>query len=104
MDVPISDRKKCQTLLNLAANAVDGDCPGDWTTPHGLKGIASRLEACRQAFLDQNVDPTGTPLEGNVQQISAWIDAVRAVADDPVANGLLAHRVCTHRAKALGDF
>lgn len=90
--MPIADTKKCATLINVAAEEVEK-----------LKTAATRLERCRQLFQDQSVDPTGTALDGNVAQVSAWIDSVRAVADDVVANGLLAHVVPSHRNAALGE-
>ena len=90
--MPISDKKKCQSLINRVAAEV--------TT---LKASAASLEGLRTKYQDQAVDPTGTPLDGYVPQISTWIDAVRAVADDAVANGFLAHVVPTHRGAALED-
>ncbi len=90
--MPISDKKKVQSLINIVADEVDK-----------LKAVAERLEALRTAFQAHNPDVTGTPLEGHVADVAAWTDAVRAVADDAVANGFLAHRVPTHRGKALGD-
>jgi len=88
----IHDKKKCQTLINVAAEEV-----------MRLKTAATRLERCRQLFQEQSVDSAGTALEAHVAQISTWIDAVRAVADGAVANGLLAHVVPSHRNAALGE-
>ena len=88
--MPISDKKKCQTLINRCASAVDQ-----------LQAMASQLEALRSAYQAQSVDPTGTPLDGHIVVVSEWIDDVRAVADNAVANGLQAHRVPTHRNNAL---
>lgn len=90
--MPVADTKKCQTLINVAAEEVIK-----------LKATVTRLERCRQLFQDQSVDPTGTPLDGKVAQVSAWINEVRAVADSPVANALLAHVVPSHRNAALGE-
>ena len=90
--MPISDKKKCQSLINAVADVVDT-----------LKAVADRLEALRTAYQTQNVDPTGTPLEGHIGQVSTWIDEVRAVADDVIANGFLEHRVPTHTGDALDE-
>ena len=88
----IADSKKCQTLINVAAAKV-----------LELQAVSAKLQALRTAFVAQAVDPAGTPLDGHVAQISAWIDAIDAVATDAVANGLLAAIVPSHRNKALGD-
>ena len=89
--MPINDKKKCQTLINEVGLKVQQ-----------LQAFATRLGVLRQAYLDQSVDPTGTPLEGHVPEVSAWIDALHAVASDPVANGFVANIVSTHRGTALG--
>jgi hypothetical protein len=88
----VADTKKCQTLINLCA----AECLA-------IKASHARLVAFRQAYQAQGVDPTGTPLEGHVGQVSAWIDAVGVVAADPVANGLIEAAVPSHRNKALGE-
>lgn len=87
----VADTKKCQTLINICAEKV-----------LELTAIATRLESLRTAYQVQSVDPTGTPLDGHVAQVSTWIDAVRAVADSAVANGFIANVVPTHRNQALG--
>lgn len=87
-----SDKKKCQTLINIVAEQVTL-----------LKQASDKLQRCQAAYQDQNVDPTGTPLEGNVQAIAAWISEVESVANNAVANGFLANVVPTHRNEALGE-
>jgi hypothetical protein len=87
----VADSKKCQTLINTAAEKVQE-----------LKVIATRLKACRTAYQTQGVDPTGTALEGNVAEVSVWIDDVDAVADNAAANGLISAVVPSHRSTALG--
>lgn len=87
-----ADTKKCQTLINVTAQKVTE-----------LKAIATKLKALRTAFTSQAVDPAGTPLDGHITQISAWIDAVDGVANNAIANGFLAQVEPTHRNKALGD-
>lgn len=88
--MPISDKKKCQTLINLCAEAAEQ-----------LKVVAINLEAYRSAFQAQGVNPMGTPLEGNVTNVSNWIDTVRDAADAAVAEAMIAAKVPTHKNKAL---
>lgn len=88
----IADTKKCQTLINLCA----AEC-------QRLQEIHTRLVAYRAAYLIQGVDPTGTPLEGKAALVSMWIDEIGVVANNAVANGLIAAAVPTHRNKALGE-
>ena len=86
----LSDVKKAQSLINAAAQAAKD-----------IDAAATILEGLRTKFTAQSVDPTGTALEGNVGTVSAWIDAARAVADDPVVSGLIAAEVPSHRGEAL---
>jgi len=88
----LSDKKKVATFIGVAAQAVND-----------LQASAFRLEHLRTLWGQHNPDVTGTPLEGHVADVSAWIDAVRAVADNAVANGLVEHAVPTHRNMALGE-
>ena len=104
--MPIADTKKCQTLINLVANAVD-DLRAQITA---LEAIATRLERVRQLYTEQAVNPAGTPLDGKIAQVSTWINSVRAViaqvqtvADSPVATAFLANYVPGHRNMAFGE-
>ena len=90
--MPIADKKKVATFIGVAAEEVVK-----------LKATAARLEHLRTLWGQHSPDVTDTPLDGNVAAISTWIDAVRAVADNAVANGLLAGVVPTHRNMALGE-
>lgn len=88
--MPLANTKRVQTLVNLCAEAaIDLDV------------IADRLNHYRALYVAANIDPTGTVLEGKVMAVSAWIDKVLAVANDPVCAGLIAARVPTHRNQAL---
>ena len=86
----LSDTKKAQTLINAAARAAKT-----------IDATATMLEGLRALYTAASVDPTGTALEGNVAAVSMWVDAVRAVADDPVVAGLIAAEVPSHRGEAL---
>ena len=50
-----ADTKKCQTLINKMAEVAET-----------MRAGAAQLEALRTLYQDQNVDPTGTPLDGNI--------------------------------------
>lgn len=86
----VADTKKCQTLINAAAEEAER-----------IRAAATRLEGLRALYNAASVSPVGTPLEGNVTAVSAWIDSVRAVADGPVPDGMIAAYVPTHRGEAL---
>jgi len=86
----VANTKQCQTLINAAAEEVQR-----------IQESATRLEGLRALYQTAGVDPTGTPLAGNVAAVSAWIDSIRAVADSPVATGLISAYVPTHRGEAL---
>ena len=88
--MPIADKKKAQTLINLCADEAER-----------LQLSATRLQAYRAAYQGQRVDPVGTPLDGNVTAVSAWIDDIAAVAGSAVSTAMLAARVPTHRNNAL---
>lgn len=90
--MPIADKKKCQTFINVVAEEVVK-----------LQAVADRLEALRTLWTTHNPDTVGTPLDGHLGTVSAWIDDVRAVADNGVANGFIANVVESHRNKALGE-
>ena len=90
MTLVVADTKKCQTLINAAGRTVPK-----------LKEIATLLEDLRIKFNAAGVNPADTPLEGHVAQVSAWINLVRTVADNPIANGLVAAIVESHRGEAL---
>lgn len=86
----VANKKKAQSLINLAAQEA-----------RNFQAAAARLEALRDAFVAQAVNPAGTALEGNTAAANAWIAAVRSVADDPLAGALIAAEVPSHRGLAL---
>lgn len=88
--MPISDKKKCQTLINLAAEAAEH-----------VQVVAARLKTVRSAYQAQAVDPTGTPLDGHLAAVSTWIDNIDSVANSGVVTEMIAAKVPTHRNKAL---
>ena len=91
--MPIADTKKCQHIIDVVAEEVVK-----------FKAVATRLEAIRTAFIAHNPSTVGTPLDGNVATISAWVDSVRTAANSAVPNGFLAAKSSRHRSPtALGE-
>ena len=86
----IADTKKCQTIINLAAQIAEI-----------MKASADRLEILQQAYIDQGVDPTGTPLEGKVAALNNWVNSIKTLANSAVSNAFIAAKVDTHRNTAL---
>jgi hypothetical protein len=89
--MPVSDKKKCQSLINEIGLKVQQ-----------LQVFVARLKVLRTAYQDQSVDPTGTPLEGNVTAVSTWIDDLETLATSAIATGMVAAIVPSHRGTALG--
>ena len=91
--MPIADRKKVYHLIDAVAEEVEK-----------LQVASARLQVLRSAFQAQNPSTENTPLDGHVLAVSAWVDAVEAVATNAVANGFLAHKTVRHRPpSALGE-
>lgn len=88
--MPLSDKKKCQSFLNNMGHQAEL-----------LQAGVARMKVLRQAYIDQNVDPTGTPLEGNAPAASNWINDLDTLANGAVANGFIAAIVPTHQGNAL---
>lgn len=86
----LSNPKKVQSLINAAAEEA-----------LKIKEASDRLQQIRALYVASNVNPAGTPLQGQVNNVSAWIDSVASVANSAVANGMIAAYVPSHRGKAL---
>lgn len=86
----LADTKKAQTLINRAAAAAEA-----------IQAASADLEAVRTLYNAANVNPTGTPLQGNVAAVSNWIDSVVTVASSAVADAMIAAKVPSHRGEAL---
>lgn len=86
----VADTKKAQTLINAAAEEAEK-----------IQAAAARLAGLRSLYQTANVDPTGTPLDGNVAAVSSWISSVQSVAASPVADAMIAAKVPTHLGDAL---
>jgi len=86
----IADSKKCQTLINKAAEAAEQ-----------IQQAVAMLKTLRTKFQQHNPDTTGTPLEGNVAAISNWIDDVDNISTNIVATQMIEAKVLTHQGNAL---
>lgn len=82
--------KKIQTLVNRCARAAQQ-----------LRATADDLESYRDMYVAAGLDPAGTPLDGNVPAVNAWIAAVRAAADSPVAGAMIGAFRAGHTEEAF---
>ena len=89
--MPIADKKKAQDLINEVGHKAQD-----------MQACAARLGVVRQACLDQNVDTTGTPLEGNEAEVGTWITDLAALSVRAVAVGCINNIVESHTGNALG--
>ena len=85
------DKRKCQDVINVVGQGIPN-----------LIAYANRVATKRDQFISQSVDPTDTPLEGNVGAINAWIIALRELADSPVATAFAANVAPSHRNVSMG--
>jgi adenylosuccinate lyase len=76
-----ADKKKCQTLINVAAEAAQQ-----------MKDAATKLLVCRTVFQAATPDTTGTLLEGSLAAVNTWITDVNNLANTAVADQLVAAR------------
>jgi len=75
----IADSKKIQTMINVVARqALE------------LQRIDAVLDAVRDAWTAVDPDPTGTPLDGQLAQVVAWAEEVKAAANNAAVAGLIA--------------
>ena len=86
----VSDTKKCQTLINIMGQQA-----------LAVRAAVATMKACRTAYLAAGVDPTGTPLEGNVTLVSNAINSLDAEIEAAVWDGMIAAIVPSHRNMAL---
>lgn len=89
----ISDKKKCTTLIRATGKVA-----------FVLDQLADALDAIRTLYTTASPDTTGTPLDGQVSNVSGWIDDVRTVADDAVAVAFRDQASGSHKMLALGDW
>ena len=91
--MPIADSKKVQHLIDVMAEEV-----------RKLDAVKTRLQEVRTAFTTHNPSVSGTPVDGHVSDVSAWIDSVAAVAGNVVATTIAGNESSHHTThSALGE-
>lgn len=85
-----SDAKKVQTLINRAAQVAQSLIKG-----------ADQLDALQALYVSHSVDPTGTPLEGNVGAVGNWAANIRTIADSAVSTQMIAASVPSHNGNGF---
>ena len=88
--MPISDKKKAQSLINHVG----------WEIIKMREGLI-RINEYKTKYQDQNVDPTGTPLDGHEATLVAALVSLNVELQGPVFDALVAAIVPTHRGMAL---
>ncbi len=90
----IADTKKCQTLINVAAQQIAI-----------VRAAIETIKTVRTTFQTVDPDTTGTALEGNLAAINTAIsqldDVANAGANGAVWDGMIAAAVPSHRSAAL---
>lgn len=82
----VADTKKVQTLINRMSDVVE---------------CMREARAIKDAYLAANPSVAGTPLEGNLAAVNAWMNDLFAVADSPIAQSFINNNVPSHRGDAL---
>lgn len=84
----VADTKKVQTLINRTADVLV---------------VIKSLEAIKDTYTNANppISVIGTPLEGNIAAVNTLLNDLMALANGPVAQGLLDAYVPTHTGDAL---
>lgn len=88
--MPLADSKRAQTAINLVGKAIIK-----------ARGAVDAMEAVQTLYVAANVDPTGTPLEGNEAMMANAIASLRTEVDKPVWDALIAAISPTHMENAL---
>lgn len=86
----VSDSKKIQTIINRVAANIQN-----------MRNDMDDIKTIRDLYVAANVDPAGTPLEGNVSTLNAAINALDTQLQGTVFNALIAAVVPSHRGQAL---
>lgn len=86
----ISDKKKTQSVINAVGREVQV-----------MRDGLGRIEIIKAQFVDQAVDPAGTPLAGNVALLNTALSNLDTALTAAAFDGLIAAIVPTHRGIAL---
>lgn len=88
----VADTKKAQTLINICGEQA-----------LAIRAAVATLKMCRTLYIAAGVDPTGTPLDGHVTQVSAAIDTLDTAINSAIWTGMIAAIVPSHRNQALEE-
>lgn len=88
--MPISDKKKTQSLINHVGLEIEK-----------MRAGLVIIDGYKTKYIDQSVDPTGTPLEGNEAVLLAALTDLNTELQSGVFDTLIAAIVPTHRGVAL---
>ena len=88
--MPISDKKKVQTFINVVGRKIAT-----------MRALRDDIAAMRTKYQTQSVDPTGTPLEGNEARLNSAFNTLSTQLDVAVFTGLINAVVITHNDQAL---
>jgi len=86
----LADTKKVQTLINVAASAMEA-----------ARIAASDLEDTRDLYISASVSAAGTPLEGLVAPLNTALNSLLVETSGSIWDTLISLEVPTHRGKAL---
>jgi len=86
----VAAAKQVQSLVNIVA--LDAK---------EIKAISARLTALRTLYQAASPNVTGTPLQGNLTALNAWIDSVNTAAAAVVTQTMIDAYVPTHKGDAL---
>jgi hypothetical protein len=88
--MPVSDQKKVQTMVNIAADQIII-----------VRSAIDTLKTIRTAFNNHNPNTTGTPLAGKKTALSLSIDTLDLEARLAIWSDMISSKVETHQGKAL---
>ena len=88
--MPVSDKKKTQSLINHVGQRVQA-----------MRAEMAAIVAVRDKFVTENVDPAGTPLDGNVAALTSALTTLNTALQSATFDALIAAVVPTHRGTAL---
>ena len=86
----ISDKKKCQSLINLVGQRVQS-----------MRDDMAAIAALKAKYVTQSVDPTGTPLGGNVVALNTALTNLGTALNVNIFTQLIAAIVPSHSGDAL---
>ena len=88
----VADTKKVQSLINRVADEISA-----------MRAGMKRITELHDKYVAQSVNPTGTPLEGNVSVLTTALTKLGTALDSNVFTALIAAKVPSHRGVALGE-